>query len=124
MNALLLLAGLAAFLLAGCGGASPTQTPPMEDGKYVIHLTAANRFVPMEATVPAGATVVWASDAGLHDVTEGASGSEPAWSSDADLGHKMMPGERYERTFGTPGVVQYRCVVHASSGMTGTLTVT
>ncbi|HEX2065555.1 MAG TPA: plastocyanin/azurin family copper-binding protein [Candidatus Thermoplasmatota archaeon] len=126
MRLLLALAALAGVALAGCSGTSAgpqAGTPPMEDGKYVIRLVQGNRFEPAQATVPAGSTVVWVTETGLHDVTEGAPGAKAAWSSD-DNGAKLTQGDRYERAFATAGVVHYRCVLHESVGMTGTLTIT
>jgi len=117
---------LATFTLAGCSTPAAPEGPPrapMEEGKYVIRVASSNTFQPANASIPAGATVVWIVDGGMHDVTEGKSGDTYAWSSDDDTGGKLTPGDRYERTFSTPGVVHYRCIMHASTGMVGTLTV-
>jgi plastocyanin len=134
--AILALMGLA---LSGCTTAPGNQTgtgidgnetdgegtgPAMEDGKYVVRLVSGNKFDPADLTIPAGSTVVWVTDSGVHDVTEGEAGEEEAeWSSEDD-GPKMTPGVRYERTFNETGTVHYRCVLHESSAMVGTLTVT
>lgn len=127
MKLLLALAALSAFVLAGCGGTgqqAQAPTPPMEGGKYVIHVTAASHFEPADATVPKGATVVWVVDGGYHDVTEGAAGAAAhAWGSDDALGKKMTAGDRFEHTFDAAGVVHYRCLMHESTGMVGQLTV-
>lgn len=123
MKALLAVALLLLLALAGCSGSGP-QTPSMDaEGNYVIHLTAGNKFSPMLAKVPVNSTVVWVNDGGVHDVTA----HDGAWSSDdvtaPGLGHKMQKGDRYVRTFTEAGDVDYHCVIHASTGMTGTLTV-
>ena len=126
MKLALAIAALALVLvsLAGCGEAPVTHTtPPMEGGKYVIHLTAGSLFMPADAAVPANATVVFVNDGGVHDVTEGEADGAHAWSSDDTLGHKMNEGDRFEHTFAAPGVVHYVCKIHASTGMKGTLTV-
>lgn len=122
------LACVAAVALAGCSAPDAAKAdgpprPPMEDGKYVIRIAAGNVFQPANVSIPAGAKVVWVVDNGIHDVTEGRSGPSYAWSSDDDTGSKLTPGDRYERTFDTPGTVHYRCILHASNGMAGTLTV-
>lgn len=140
---------LFALMLAGCAGSEPATdgddgsaststpgsgdgaggvgddlpTPPQENGAYVIRLTSGSEFAPADARIPRGATVVWVVDGGLHDVTEGHAGESYAWSSDDDLGRKMKAGDRYERTFNETGEVRYRCVLHESAGMLGTLRV-
>jgi plastocyanin len=137
MKGFLLLAALAGLLLAGCtttpagpqAGSDATDAseanaaePEMMDGKYVVHLMSGNQFSPADLTIPAGASVVWVVDKGVHDVTEGEDGTTPAWSSE-DSGSMLTPGDKFERTFDAAGVVHYRCAMHTSSGMTGTLTV-
>ena len=112
---------LSTLALAGCSGGG-TATPSMDaEGRYVIHLTASNRFSPANAEVPANATVVFVNDGGVHDV----SAKDGSWSSDdlagGGLGHKMQPGESYVRTFGGAGDVEYVCKLHSSQGMKGTL---
>lgn len=118
---------LAGLVLAGCTGDAPTAsvpTPFQEDGKYTIHLVSGNVFLPADATVPVGSTVVWIADAGEHDVTEGHAGRNGTWGSDLELEGKMTRGVRYERTFNEVGLVQYRCLLHEAEGMVGTLNVT
>lgn len=119
-----LLFGLLAvgLLLAGCTSSAGPVEPSMDDeGRYVIHMTAANRFTPMDAKVPAGATVVWVVDGGVHDVTA----HDGSWSSDSTtnggLGKKMGKGDEFVRTFADAGAVDYHCELHASVGMKGTL---
>ena len=122
MKGLLALAAFAGLLLAGCSGStggSDGTAPPMEDGKYVIQMVSGNKFDPAAATIPAGSTVAWIVDNGVHDVTA----QDDSWSSEDD-GAKLTPGDRYERTFDEPGVVEYKCALHEGSGMKGTLTVT
>jgi plastocyanin len=118
---------LALLLLSGCSGTGTTSgapTPPMEDGTYIIHLTSANKFSPAAASIPAGSTVKWVVDGGLHDVTEGSSGDAHAWSSKDGGGPEMTSGMSYEHKFDTAGTVHFRCMMHESVGMVGTLTVT
>jgi plastocyanin len=138
MKGFLLVAALAGLLLAGCtetpmapvgagtdattNAAAGEKAPEMVDGKYVVHLMAGNQFSPSELSIPVGSTVVWIVDKGVHDVTEGEDGTTPAWSSE-ESGSMLTPGDKFERTFDVAGVVNYRCAMHTSSGMTGTLTV-
>lgn len=121
MKLLVAFLAVAAFALAGCSTTDGAVTPNMDaEGRYVIHLTAANRFSPADAKVPANATVIWVNDGGVHDVTA----HDDSWSSDdivGGLGHKMKEGEAFEKQFVTPGDYEYHCQMHASQGMTGTI---
>lgn len=125
--AVLAAAALVALLLSGCGDAPGNKGVALQantEGKYEVHLKSGAMFLPREATVPVGATVVWVSDDNVaHDVTA----SDGSWSSDdppaeGGLGQKMSQGDRYERTFATAGTYQYFCRIH-SPGMAATLTV-
>lgn len=122
MKAILAIALLSLLALAGCSGSGP-QTPSQDaDGNYVIHLTSANKFTPMNAKVPAGSNVTWVNDGGIHDVTA----HDGSWSSDdtaTGLGHKMAKGESFSKQFLTPGTYDYHCENHISMGMKGTLLV-
>lgn len=111
MKLLLALLATSAFLLAGCTGSSDGSVPAQDDqGRYVIHMTASQRFTPSHAEVPVGAKVLWVNDGGVHDVT-----GHDGWESP-----RLMPeGATYERTFAEAGSYEYHCTLH--SGMTGTL---
>lgn len=117
MKLLVVLAALAALTLAGCSGSGGDGSVPEQDaqGRYVIHMTANNRFTPADAKVPTGATVVWVNDGGVHDVTA----HDDSWKSP----RFMQEGTSYERRFTSPGTYEYHCDLHASQGMTGTLIV-
>jgi plastocyanin len=123
MKAFLLVLLLAAPLLAGCATQTTgPATPPRDaEGRYVIKMTSALRFVPADAAVPANATVVWVLDGTApHDVTE----AGEAWSSDEMGGKVGGPGgpSEYQRTFAEKGTVRYYCKIHGTQ-MSGTLTV-
>lgn len=123
MKVLLALAFVTVLALAGCSGSGGTQVPPQDaDGNYVIRLSSSNKFSPMVARVPAGATVSWVNDAGVHDVTA----QDGSWSSDdseTGLGRKMAAGDSFQKQFVTPGEYEYECGLHASQGMKGTIIV-
>src|SRR5688572_17660959 len=55
-------------LLAGCTATDGVVPEQDAEGRYVIRLTADDRFDPAEARVPKGATVAWVVDGGRHDV--------------------------------------------------------
>lgn len=120
MKLFVVLTLLATMALAGCTGSGGEASVPETDaqGRYVIHLTSANRFTPADAKVPVGATVVWVNDGGVHDVTA----HDGSWSSD-DTRSKLQPGQSFERTFDQAGTVEYHCALHASQGMAGTLVI-
>ena len=120
MKALLAIALLGTLALAGCSGSGGDATVPAQDGdgNYVIHMTASNKFTPMVAKVPVGATVKWVGDGGIHDVTA----HDDSWSSD-DEGSKLQAGDSYTHTFTAAGEVDYHCQLHASAGMKGTIVV-
>ncbi len=110
---------LAAVALAGCSG-GPAQdfvTPDQDDeGRYVIRMTSGLRFVPENAQVPAGSTVVWVHEGGgLHDTRS----EDGLWSSAL-----LDEGEEYEFTFDDAGEHEYFCNPHRSSGMIGVIRVT
>lgn len=111
--ALALLA--ATLLLAGCTKPSDEGSTPEQDseGRYVIHMTANNRYAPAEAKVPVGATVIWVIDGGVHDVTA----HDESWKSP----RFMSAGATYEHTFTEAGDYDYHCELHASAGMAGTV---
>lgn len=122
MKTLLVALLLSSLLLAGCsgpGGSGSGQAPQQDsEGRYVIHMTAGNKFSPANAQVPVNATVVWEHDGGApHDVQA----EDGSFSSGKAGG--LTSGMEWERTFTEPGTYEYSCHVHKGSGMTGTLTV-
>ena len=123
MKLLLALSLLTLLALAGCSGSGGAQVPSQDaNGNYVIHLNSGNKFSPMVAKVPAGATVSWVDDSGVHDVTA----HDESWSSDDEetgLGHKMSAGDHFEKQFVTPGEYDYHCQLHSGQGMKGTIIV-
>ena len=76
-----------------------------------------NFFDPSTQTVQVGDTVTWTNlGVRLHTVTSNPSG--PLSSGD------MAPGSgTYSFTFTSSGIYNYKCIYHASLGMTGTITV-
>ena len=116
---LLLATALLTLALAGCSGGSDGPVTPTTDaeGRYVIQMAASgNRFLPQDAEVPVGATVVWQNEGATpHNVIA----DDGSFSSGSDL---VNEGEEFEHEFAAAGTVAYRCHLHA--GMAGTLTVT
>ena len=78
-----------------------------------------NTFLPGDAFIPAGTTVVFANlDGEEHDVVP----MDPYFNLDMGFFSPVIaPGEGWAYTFTVPGVYAYMCDLHAN--MTGTLTV-
>jgi plastocyanin len=90
-------------------------TSPASGDRFEV-VMADDRFVPEDATIPAGTTVVWVNK-GIH------------WHSVANLdlrftSGKIFPGESFSYTFETPGTYKIYCQHHSMAGMNGTITVT
>lgn len=107
--------------LAGCG--EPGVVPDQDaEGRYVVRLTADNRFVPMDIRVPAGATVLWVVEGGFHDVSadDGSFTSAKGRPLDSQGFPTLMgPGETFEHTFTGEGKWIYWCHTHHEDGMKG-----
>ncbi len=71
-------------------------------------------FLPSNITIKVGDTVIWTnSDTVAHTVTG------PGFDSGS-----IVPGQTYQRTFGTPGTISYQCSIHALYfSMVGTIVV-
>jgi plastocyanin len=103
----LLLAGTVPALAQGL----PVDAPTVQ--------LQGNAFLPGDAFVPAGTTVVFTNlDAEEHDVVP----NDPNFSLDMSFFSPVIaPGESWAFTFTVPGTYAYMCDLHAN--MTGTLTV-
>jgi plastocyanin len=114
------------LLLAGCSHSGAVVPDQDAEGRYVIHLTAANRFEPAKARVPVGATVAWVVDGGAHDVNadDGSFSSADRNRTDAE-GYPLllMPGETWTHTFNETGRFPYWCHTHHEFRMRGLLVV-
>jgi plastocyanin len=118
MKAILAVALLSALALAGCSGGGATVPSQDDEGRYVIHLTSANKFSPSVAKVPVGATVVWVHDGGApHDVQDDGGGFT------SGVAGGMREGDEFEHTFGEAGTHSYSCHIHEDAGMRGKLVV-
>lgn len=129
------LAGASAVGLGGLAGC--TALGSGEDD-YDIGMTAV-AYRPPSFTVEAGDTVVWKNtSARAHSVTAYEQGipeeadyfatggydteqaARDAWS---EAGGVINNGETYEYTFEVPGLYEYFCIPHETSGMVGTVEV-
>lgn len=119
MKALAAVALLSLVLLAGCGAPAGPATPTTDaEGRYVIDMTAGNKFSPSSAKVPIGSVVVWEHKGGApHDVQayDGSFSSGPIGG--------LTEGEEFAHQFNETGTFSYFCHVHEGSGMKATLTV-
>ena len=102
-----------ALLAAGCGNDDPSSSSPSADSgagreaKLVEVTIEGVKYVPMQATVPAGGAVKWTNtDTPSHTVTyvDG-----PGESFDSGT---LAPGDGFEQRFSEPGTVNYVCKIH------------
>ena len=117
-----MVAGLAIVAAAACGGSGgnygsgPTDgnTGGMTGSTSNSITVSNNRFDPATTTVAPGTTVTWTWAQGSvgHNVT----------FDDGTKSSTQSTGT-FVRTFGTAGTYPYHCTIHASLGMTGTVTV-
>jgi plastocyanin len=80
-----------------------------------VRMVDGNRFRPARITIPRGDRVRWVNRDNVTHTTTSESGT---WNE------TLAPGEGYSRRFRRAGTFQYRCTIHLSSGMTGTIVVT
>lgn len=102
-----------ALLAAGCGDDGPSSSSPSAGGggageENLVEVTIEGvKYLPMQATVPAGGAVKWTnSDTPSHTVTyvDG-----PGESFDSGT---LAPGDGFEQKFNEPGTVSYVCKIH------------
>lgn len=125
----LALSALLALLLAGCSGGSSSGVVPQQDsqGRYVIHMTDDLRFVPAEARVPLGATIVWVNDSAVdHDVNAfHGSDEQPTFSSSLEPPHgdglSLGPGTEYPHAMEKAGKWTIWCHRHHEEDMQATV---
>jgi plastocyanin len=90
-------------------GPFPTSTP-LPDGAALVSMVDFG-YMPGIIRIRAGQTVVWRNDGReVHDAT----GDD--WHSGP-----LEPTMEYRQTFGTPGMIPYRCTIHPD--MVGTIIV-
>ncbi len=88
------------------------------------HTVVANglSFTPQNLTIQVGDTVVWDNQGGFHNVN-GDQALFPGNPESFGSGPAAMAPWMYSHVFTVAGNYEYQCDVHASSGMTGTITV-
>lgn len=106
---------------AGCtdggNGDDGFETPEQDaEGRYIIHMEN-NKFVPAQAKVPVGSTVVWIMEEGSHNVVPD---GHSEWEASTVSSSK---GEHHEATLDTAGTFDYHCQPHQSLGMKGSIKV-
>lgn len=113
--------------VAGCLSSGDSSPKTVE--------THQTRFSPATVTITAGATLRWKNTTEIeHTVTayeekipdeavyftSGGFDSEQAARNKVTEG-LIAPGETYQHTFEQPGMYEYFCIPHESSGMIGTI---
>lgn len=101
------------------GAPNNVVCPPAADH----FITAQNfSFTPADITIYVGESVEWDATSGVHNVN----GSQATYPSNPESFYSGDPAAApwsYIYTFNTPGVYHYRCDLHYTSGMVGTVTV-
>jgi plastocyanin len=92
-------------------------TVPVKHSVSIVNLT----FSPSTLTINAGDTVEWAYAGEMSHNVNGTTATYP--SNPASFGNSVGISWVYSFVFTIPGVYDYRCDVHYSSGMTGQITV-
>jgi len=111
--------------------APPTTTPtapPTATPDPVIHEVSMidNQFVPKDITIKPGDTVKWVNNGALDHDTTSDDGVTFTSSLEFPSPDFMSPGDEFEFTFTSEGVIPYHCILHGASGgvlMSGTITV-
>ncbi|WP_049970963.1 plastocyanin/azurin family copper-binding protein [Haladaptatus cibarius] len=98
------------------GGGGGTETVVVGPGGELV-------FEPAELQIQPGTTVefVWESD--THNVIPTSQPDGAGWEGSGSESETFDTGHTYSHTFDTEGSYEYECVPHATSGMTGTITV-
>lgn len=79
-----------------------------------------NSFSPANITIDLGDTVRWTNSSSSHNVN----GTTSTFSGNPEsFGNSISGNFTYEHKFLTAGTYNYRCDLHFSTGMTGTITV-
>ncbi|MDP2660203.1 MAG: cupredoxin domain-containing protein [Dehalococcoidia bacterium] len=104
------LALLQAWLPEASGG--PLSAP--DRAAFVVTMVD-NAFQPQSITIQVGDSVTWVNNgATSHTATS----DNALWDSGI-----MPPGQSFSRSFSSTGTFQYRCSIHGSLGMIGTIVV-
>lgn len=138
----LLFPAVLALALAGCASSSSTTSTTTGSSMAGMHMMAAktwdvamqgNKFVNATVTIYEGDSVRWTHMDGMtvpHNVAadDGSFDSNPNCDSTVPVGVPasqvcMVGGQSYVHLFGKVGTFTYKCRVHASMGMTGTVVV-
>jgi len=119
------------LLVMGCSAQTSAANGSESQQSFTVKMTDANRFEPVDLTVPKGATVTWMNTGqAVHTVTDDP--SKAVNKSDAALPSGAQPwdsgtipgGASFSKSFDVPGQYTYFCVPHESLGMVGHITVT
>lgn len=101
-----------------------------DSGTQVTMVTndSGNHFDPHVVRIEPGETVTWSLESGTHTTTAYAQDNDkpqriPEEASAWDSGTLSEGGATFEHTFETPGVYDYFCAPHESTGMLGTVVV-
>ncbi len=110
------LVGLLVFAVFSAGSAT-AQT------NHNVEVLPNNTFFPANLTIKAGDSVTWENKGGNHNVEGTSFRCANGCDDDGGDGSPSTAAWKVTRTFTTPGLIEYVCIVHESLGMVGTITV-
>lgn len=98
---------------------------PAAAAEHTVEARPDNTFSPKNLEIEAGDTVTWVNMGGLHNVVDESGSFRCAQGCDGagGDGDPSSSSWSFSLTFDDPGEVKYFCEVHASLGMSGTVTV-
>ena len=96
---LLPLAALAAFVVAGCGGADQSGEPV---ATTKVTMAKSYRFDPHTIEIEAGQSVTWTNEDNFTHTVQ----------VDGQEDHEVEPGESVSLEFDEPGTYHYVCRLH------------
>ena len=122
---------LAVASLSGCGGGGSSSTSPNTNPPKVNTAPPAggisvtnNMFSPATKTVAVGTTLQWAWNTCTGDTYNGQTCVQHSVTFDDGGASSVLQDQgTFSKTFNTAGTYMYRCSVHGTMGMTGTITV-
>jgi plastocyanin len=96
-----LLAALAVFVTAGCGGSDPLDSEPVATTE--VSLPKSYKFEPAVIEVEQGAKVTWTNDDNFTHTIR---------FDDEDETAELEPGDTFEHAFDEAGSFHYVCTLH------------
>lgn len=113
----------------GHGHGDSGQSEPVEHAEVtMVTKDGGTHFEPHLVRIKQGGTVTWKAKSGSHSTTAYHKKNDkplriPEGANPWDSGILSEQGKTFEQTFETPGVYDYFCIPHESTGMIGSVIV-